>query len=153
MAGYTELDNTGYPAFANGNALRKPMIYVGANDGMLHAFNADTGVDAFSYMPAAVFPRLSRLTSQDYVMQPYVNEPVFAGDAKDGDTWRTFLIGALGRGGQGVFGLDVTKPELFNEKKQPVCSAGNSPITTTRISGSSSGRRRLPRRRPSQGKS
>lgn len=35
-------------------------VFVGANDGMLHAFNASTGVELFGYIPSAVIPRLPR---------------------------------------------------------------------------------------------
>ena len=42
------------------------MIYVGANDGMLHGFNADTGNEVFAYVPRAVYSKLSELTAADY---------------------------------------------------------------------------------------
>lgn len=38
------------------------MIYVGANDGMLHAFKAADGLEQFAFIPSAVFGKLSSLT-------------------------------------------------------------------------------------------
>ncbi|MGN6701859.1 MAG: pilus assembly protein [Burkholderiaceae bacterium] len=116
-AQYTQLDHDGgYPAFADAHADRTSMVYVGANDGMLHAFDADTGEEAFAYVPSAVFPGLYKLTDPAYVMQPYVDGPVFTGDAKAATgVWTSYLIGSLGRGGQGIFALDVTDPSHFNE--------------------------------------
>ena len=35
-------------------AAREQTIYVGANDGMLHAFNANDGVERFAYVPGGI---------------------------------------------------------------------------------------------------
>ena len=55
------------------NASRTPMIYVGANDGMLHAFRAEDGVEAFAYLPSSVFNRLYDLTDPNYTHRYYVD--------------------------------------------------------------------------------
>lgn len=118
-AQYTQLDHDGgYPAFVGTYAKRTPMVYVGANDGMLHGFNANTGEEAFAYVPSAIFPNLYQLVNPSYVMQPYVDGPILTGDVRIGSgssPWATYLVGTPGRGGQGVFALDVTNPSLFNE--------------------------------------
>ncbi len=94
---------------------RTPMIYIGANDGMLHAFNADTGVETFAYVPNAVFENLYKLTDPAYSHQYYVDGTFGLGDAYfdagDGVKWHTILVGTLGAGGRAVFALDVTNPE------------------------------------------
>ncbi len=100
-----------YSAFVEANKNRQKMIYVGANDGMLHAFDATTGREQWAYVPFEVFPNLNKLTSraalnyQSYVDATPVERDVFVGGA-----WRTVLLGALRLGGQGVYALDVTNP-------------------------------------------
>ena len=88
-------------------------VYVGANDGMLHAFRADTGVELWAYIPSAVVPNLYKLADAAYANnhQFYVDGPITVGDAYDGSAWKTVLVGGLGRGGKAYFALDVTDPE------------------------------------------
>ncbi|MBW6477302.1 MAG: hypothetical protein K0A95_09540 [Chromatiales bacterium] len=102
---------------------RTPMIYVGANDGMLHAFNAGKsvdggGVEMFAYVPKAVYPNLNKLTDPDYTHQYYVDGAPRSGDVYidvgAGKEWRTVLVGSVGAGGRGVYALDVTDPENFS---------------------------------------
>ncbi|HWT18965.1 MAG TPA: PilC/PilY family type IV pilus protein, partial [Variovorax sp.] len=122
----------GYAAFASAID-RTPMVYVGANDGMLHAFNAGTGQEAFAYVPEGLYgtaaaPQLKKLSESTYSHRYYVDGSPFvadiymgsAADAKASDTekaalWKSFLVGTLGAGGKGYFVLDVTKPENIGE--------------------------------------
>jgi len=102
---------------------RRPMIYAGANDGMLHGFNAKStetnpakpapGQEIFAYIPNALFPELSKLTSPTYTHQYYVDGASAVGDVHDGTNWRTVLAGTTGAGARAVFGLDVTNPDAF----------------------------------------
>ena len=92
---------------------RRAMVYVGANDGMLHGFDAETGQEIFAYVPAAVFGKLNRLTSPSYGHTYYVDGQITVVDAFVAGSWRTVLVGTLGGGGQGVFALDVTDPDKF----------------------------------------
>ncbi|WP_425358613.1 PilC/PilY family type IV pilus protein [Syntrophotalea carbinolica] len=100
---------------------RPKMLYVGANDGMLHAFDAGNGEEKFAYVPLGVFPNLSALTDPTYEHQMYVDGSPRATDAYidiSGDSipeWRTVLVGTLGAGGKSVFALDVTEPDSFTE--------------------------------------
>lgn len=93
---------------------RTPMVYVGANDGMLHGFNADTGEEIFAFVPTAVFPELNQLSAKGYGEAKhrfYVDgSPVVADVYLAGKGWRTVLVGTLGAGGKGMFALDVTDP-------------------------------------------
>jgi type IV pilus assembly protein PilY1 len=93
---------------------RAGMVYVGANDGMLHAFDADTGVERWAYVPSAVIPRLYRLADASYASnhEYHVDGPITVGDAYDATAkeWRTVLVGGLGRGGKAYYALDVTNP-------------------------------------------
>ncbi len=113
--GYGALSSLGtsYSTFLAGKSSRQPMIYVGANDGMLHGFNATAssgGLEVFGYVPNALFPELSKLTSLGYSHQYYVDGASAAGDVYDGSSWRSVLVGSTGAGGRAVFGLDVTNP-------------------------------------------
>jgi type IV pilus assembly protein PilY1 len=106
-----------YPAFLLGKASRSKMLYVGANDGMLHAFDAATGVERFAYVPAAVIPMLKDLSLPTYGSSPaheyFVNGSPRAGDVFYSGSWHTVLVGTTGAGGRGVFALDVSDPDNF----------------------------------------
>ncbi len=99
---------------------RTKMLYVGGNDGLLHAFDAVTGVEKFAYVPLGVYSKLSLLTDPAYEHQMYVDGSPRATDAYidvSGDSipeWRTILAGTLGAGGKTVFALDVTEPDSFS---------------------------------------
>lgn len=107
-----------YAAFVNGKSSRIPVVYVGANDGMLHAFRADightdSGKELFAYIPDGVYGSLSRLTDTAYDHTYYVNGPSSAGDAYWSGSWKSVLVGGLGRGGKSVFALNITDPGNF----------------------------------------
>lgn len=92
-------------------------IYVGANDGMLHAFDASSGSERFAFIPTAVIEKLPSLTAADYgeeggtLHQYFVDGTPVARDVYfDGD-WHKVLLGSLGAGGRAVFALDVTEPD------------------------------------------
>lgn len=98
------------------NSSRTPVVYTGANDGMLHAFNAETGVELFAYVPNTVYSQLSKLTDSGYTHHYYVDGNAYAGDAYIGATpaWKTVLLGTLGGGGKSVFALNITDPANFS---------------------------------------
>ena len=92
----------------------RDMIYVGGNDGMLHAFDVtDSGKELFAYVPSLVYQDLRELANPSYTHRFYVNNTPFIEDiAKDssGNPTLTLLVGGLGKGGKGYFALDVTDP-------------------------------------------
>lgn len=107
-----------YATFYADNADRTPAVYVGANDGMMHAFNANTGDELFGYIPSFVVPNLNALTTPGYVHQSYVDATPVVAEAQLGtgdDDWKTVLVSGAGGGGQGVFALDVTDPTKFTK--------------------------------------
>jgi type IV pilus assembly protein PilY1 len=112
-----------YSAFAAANASRAPTIYVGANDGMLHAFSARTGVEALAYVPSPVYRNLSALSAQSFSSNAntptahhyFVDGSPTVGDVFYSESWHTLLAGALAAGGQGIYALDVTNPSSFSE--------------------------------------
>jgi type IV pilus assembly protein PilY1 len=107
------VQGTGYQDFYAANKNRVPAVYVGANDGMLHAFNANDGRELFAYIPNALIPSLNKLTSPDYKHRSYVDGPLGVGEAMVGGHWKSVLVSGMGGGAQGVFALDVTNPAAF----------------------------------------
>jgi type IV pilus assembly protein PilY1 len=55
-----------YGTFKASNASRTAMVYIGANDGMLHAFNESTGEETWAYVPALVLPTVYKLADKSY---------------------------------------------------------------------------------------
>ncbi|HEX4023751.1 MAG TPA: PilC/PilY family type IV pilus protein [Steroidobacteraceae bacterium] len=108
-----------YYTFAHANINRAPVLYVGANDGMLHAFDAATGDELFAYIPNGVYSNLISLTSPYYNEQHkfYVDGSPQASDVQFTDgTWHTELVGGERAGGRSIFALDVTDPaSITNE--------------------------------------
>lgn len=106
-----------YASFREGNKNRRKMVYVGANDGMLHAFDAKTGEEKFAYVPNLVFAGLKSLTDPAYTHRYFVDGPPVVGDVYLDGAWKTILVGTLGAGGKGIFALDITDPDTFGESK------------------------------------
>ncbi|WP_334189718.1 pilus assembly protein, partial [Noviherbaspirillum sp.] len=105
---------TGYAQFQDALKGRAKAVYVGANDGMLHAFNAQDGGELFAYVPNAVVRNLAHLTSPEYLHRPYVDGMLTVAEARVAGSWKTVLAAGMGGGGQGLFALDVTDPERFS---------------------------------------
>lgn len=88
-------------------------VYVGANDGMLHAISAETGAELFAYIPGIVnWARLREISSPEYLHRYFVDGPIIVSDRKQ-TPGKNILVGALGKGGKGLFALDVSTPESF----------------------------------------
>jgi type IV pilus assembly protein PilY1 len=91
-------------------------IYAGANDGMLHAFNAATGVEQFAYVPNGIslsdLKTISSLSSPAYDHRYFVDGPVVV-STRVQTPGNNYLVGALGRGGKGLYALNVTNPASF----------------------------------------
>ncbi|HLA73157.1 MAG TPA: PilC/PilY family type IV pilus protein [Steroidobacteraceae bacterium] len=118
--GYPDaLESQPYSTFAATNANRPKMVYVGANDGMLHGFDAGTGAtkgqEKFAFIPGGVFSNLHELTKPNYTHKFFVDGTPTVGDAFYGSAWHTVLLGSLNKGGKSIFALDVTNPSGFSE--------------------------------------
>ncbi|GAC1408893.1 MAG: PilC/PilY family type IV pilus protein [Burkholderiaceae bacterium] len=108
-----------YRAYVQAKARRKPMLYAGANDGMLHAFDATTGAEKFAYIPYGVFSTLLRLTEPLYNQDHrfFVDGSVQTGDVQFNDaSWHSIVVGGLGAGGKTVYALDATSPETLTSE-------------------------------------
>ncbi|WP_374356829.1 pilus assembly protein [Thermomonas sp.] len=90
-------------------------VYIGANDGMLHAFNASNGQELFAYIPGIInFGNLADLSRRDYDHRWFVDGPISVSTRSlSPDGTKNILVGSLGRGGKGVYALDVTTPASF----------------------------------------
>jgi type IV pilus assembly protein PilY1 len=112
---YTENDYSAFQALhANtNNASRRGMVYVGANDGMLHGFDAGTGQELWAYVPSLVLPNLYKLADKSYagLHRYFVDGTPVQGDVYFGGAWHTILVGGLNGGGRGYYALDITDPE------------------------------------------
>ncbi len=103
--------------------LRDGIVYVGANDGMLHAFNATNsaassagfggGDELWAYIPSMLLPKIKNLTTTPYARDYYVDGVVAFGF--NTDFTQKILVGGLGAGGMGLYALDITNPVPTSE--------------------------------------
>ncbi|MBI1173806.1 MAG: PQQ-binding-like beta-propeller repeat protein [Sideroxydans sp.] len=119
---FTDAVTPTYASFKTANASRQGMLYVAANDGMLHAFNADTGNEVWSFVPNIVMPDLYRLADTNYsnnhrfyvdgspeLMDIFVDSATSTASGLSVG-WHTILVAGLNLGGRGYYALDVTDP-------------------------------------------
>ena len=91
-------------------------LFVGSNDGMLHAINATTGDERFTYVPNAIFSKLYKLTVSGYSHDYFVDGEIAV--STDFETpGKNILVGSLGRGAKALYALDVTNPGSFGASK------------------------------------
>lgn len=113
-------------SFKSDHASRTRIVYQGANDGMLHAFNASSGAEEWAYIPNLLMSSLNNLSKKSgFVHKYYVDGTPTSGDVDfsntDGVTgnpnpsWQTILVGGLNKGGRGYYALDVTTPTAADE--------------------------------------
>ncbi len=128
--------DSGYAAFKTAQASRTKMVVQAANDGMVHVFNATSGAENWAYIPnllidtsdpaSASTSVLNMLSRKTYAHRMFVDATPFAGDLDFCNTdgagcslgttdWRTLLVGGLGKGGRGVYALDMTTPNVASE--------------------------------------
>jgi len=105
---------SGYNKYLVDKGSRKAVVYIGGNDGMLHALDGDTGVEMFAYVPKAVMSNLPLLSRTTYGHRFFVDGTPAVGDYYDG-SWKTALVGTTGAGAKSVFALDVTNPTGFTK--------------------------------------
>lgn len=135
--------DTGYIDFKKDHVSRLPTVYVAANDGMLHAFDASTGDERWAYVPPMIMSNLWRLADKDYANNHrfFVDGPLTVTDIKDGSTWKTILVGALGKGGRGYFALDITDPAApkflwtYSADNNPNMGYSYGPAAITKVDG------------------
>ncbi|MBX2808619.1 MAG: hypothetical protein KTR20_08300 [Cellvibrionaceae bacterium] len=125
------IEGTLYPYrdFVSAHDARTPLLFVGGNDGMLHAFDArrgsEGGTEVFAYMPSAELREhdLHLLAEQDYFHKAYVDGHIATADVFVNDSWKTYLVGAMRSGGKGVYVLDITDPNHLRSADDSVANA------------------------------
>lgn len=120
-----------YAAFAGTQATRGQRLYAGANDGMLHAFDAATGNESWAFVPkTAIGPGLRAFTLPAYEHRYNLDGELTVADVYLSGSWKTILVGTMGRGTPGVFALDVTDPNtprfLWEVNGSDVGALGNN---------------------------
>lgn len=111
----TAPEGASYSSFVASKSLRRPMLYIGANDGMFHGYDANLttgGTEMLAYVPNNVYSNLTGLTttqSHEY----FVDGSPRAGDAYFAGTWHTVVVNSTGAGGKAWFALDITNPDAF----------------------------------------
>jgi len=108
-----------YFNFIAANVSRKEVIYAGANDGMLHAFDAESLEELWAFVPPPVLDKLRFMhntkgkdgikgkSNSIYLVDgtPTIKDIYYQ------DKWRTVLIAGLGYGGKGYYAIDITDPD------------------------------------------
>ena len=114
----------GYKSWADSLASRQEVIYAGANDGMLHAFDKNTGKELWGFVPPLLIPKLATMVNDNlntlkgggstpiYLVDGpiTIHDMYFKSDVDNEEKWRTVLMLQYGRGGQGFSVLDITDP-------------------------------------------
>ena len=108
---------TAYDLFKADNASRAGAVYMGTNDGMMHAFASATGVETWAYIPSMVIPNMWKLADFDYSNRHtnFVNGSAITTDVCTNPCaaktdWKTILVAGLNGGGRGYYALDITIP-------------------------------------------
>jgi Tfp pilus tip-associated adhesin PilY1 len=108
--------DAGYTGFKSAHASRGATVFLGTNDGMLHAFNAANGVERWAFIPSAVLPNLWRLADVNYDTHhtnfvngsPTVSDVCTSACGTASAVWKTILVAGLNAGGREYYALDIT---------------------------------------------
>lgn len=141
---YPENSGESYGAFAGTSAAtgtqpvenqRTNVVYVGANDGMLHGFRSgnynsagtidvtyNDGKEVMAYVPGYITQTIQGTNvARNYSDPQYghkfdVDAAPGTGDVFYSGVWHTWLVGGLGPGGKAIYALDITDPDsMFSE--------------------------------------
>lgn len=127
----------GYSEYKTAQLNRAGTVYIGANDGMMHAFSADNGVERWAYVPSMVIPNMWRLADFEYSTShinlvngtPVVTDVCTANcNVASTAVWKTILVGGLNAGGRGYYALDVTNPTSPNLLWEFTTTAGSGSV-------------------------
>lgn len=99
-----------YKEYTKEGGSKEGVVFAGGNDGMLHAFRESTGDELFAYIPNLLFANLKEIAKPTYGHKFYVDSTPFVKDIGTTAAPKTLLVGGLGKGGKGIYCLDVTKP-------------------------------------------
>ena len=103
----------GYDAFKSQHTNRDEVVYVGSNNGTLHAFDYKTAEELWAFIPPGMLPRLRDMisTKSNTSLSIFgVDGSPLVKDVYIQGAWKTLLIGGLRQGGKHYFALDITDP-------------------------------------------
>ena len=100
-----------YSKYKEDNKTRETLVYVGANDGMLHAFNDNDGKEKFAIIPKNLLGKLKELRTNAH--QFYIDSSPRAYDVFFGGAWRTVVISGERGGGNYYFAVGCDRPQLI----------------------------------------
>jgi type IV pilus assembly protein PilY1 len=156
---FPENSGQSYATFkSSGAQTRLNVVYVGANDGLLHGFRSgaynssnvynpalNDGYEVMAYMPGAIVNDIHNATnssldfsSPQYGHNFYVDASPGTGDLYYQGAWHTWLVGGLGAGGNAIYAIDVTKPANFSESNAANLVIGewsSATLTCANVSG------------------
>ncbi|HOX24452.1 MAG TPA: PilC/PilY family type IV pilus protein [Candidatus Krumholzibacteria bacterium] len=127
-----------YQTFADAHADREKTVYVGANDGMLHAFAAADGEEMWAFVPELALPYFAVMADSFYCHHYTVDQTMTVRDLQLNGTWRTVLVGGSREGGPGLFALDITEPrspEVLWQTEAPNGASFPSQATLVKTGG------------------
>ena len=130
----------GYSGYVTLKADRPGTVYMGANDGMMHAFAANTGQERWAYVPSMVIPNMWKLADKIYASQHanFVNGSAITSDictaancdvSATANDWKTILVAGLNGGGRGFYALDITVPVITSPDAPPALLWEFTPAT------------------------
>jgi len=140
-------------SFKTTQATRAGTVYIGANDGMLHAIDAVTGEERWAYVPTMVLNNMWKLADKNYgngvSHTYYLDGDIVVNDicissciSPTSAVWRTILVAGLNGGGEGYFALDITSPnsplllwEFDNTDDSDIGFTYGNPIITKKSDG------------------
>lgn len=110
--------NQDHKTYRDSTSNRAPVVYVGANDGKLHAFDATNGKELFAYVPGSMFfnDKLNAQVQPEFSHQYMLDSTPMVGDfqnSSNSNRWGTLLVGGLGGGGRGFYALNITRQGEF----------------------------------------
>jgi len=113
-APFFEYTDAGYNAYKTAQKNRKGTLYIAANDGYLHAFDGDTGIENWAYMPKFVMPGVYQVADSGYAGKHRFfldGTPEFQ-DVFDvgAGVWKTIVVGGANSGARGYYAVDITNP-------------------------------------------
>jgi type IV pilus assembly protein PilY1 len=108
-AGFT--GEQSYQEFYTAHENRRKLVYVGANDGMLHAFDAESGEEAWAFVPEFALPDFAAMADSGYCHVYTCDQTVSVKDVKLNGVWRTILISGGREGSAAIFAMDITYPD------------------------------------------
>jgi type IV pilus assembly protein PilY1 len=137
--------DSGYAGYVTAQQSRQGVLYVAANDGMLHALkvsqDSSGGTELWAYVPTLVMPNMAVLADTAYDSKHlfFANGAPMIADVQSGGVWRTILVGGLGKGGRGYYALDISDPaapkSLWEFSDTDLGASFGNPVITKNSAG------------------